>query len=107
MNQREVIRLRDSVIPLLDLGKSLFKVSEKEERSWQYIVVVGIAERRFGLKVDRMLGQEEIVIKSLGKYLGNVQGIAGSTIMGDGSVVLIADIAEIINLAEKEQYEQN
>jgi two-component system chemotaxis sensor kinase CheA len=107
MNQCEVIKLRDSVIPLLDLGESLFKVSEKEGRNWQYIVVVGIAERRFGLKVDRMLGQEEIVIKSLGKYLGNVQGIAGSTIMGDGSVVLIADIAEIVNLAEKEQYEQN
>ncbi len=105
VNKNEVIKIRDTVIPLLDLGEKLFHFPKKEEKLWQYIVIVGIAEKRFGLKVDRMLGQEEIVIKSLGKYLGNIPGLAGSTIMGDGSVVLIGDIAETINLVEKEVVE--
>ncbi len=61
------------------------------------MVVIGLAEKRYGIKVDDLIGQKEIVIKSLGKYLGNIEGIAGSTIMGDGTVVMIADIAEIIN----------
>lgn len=107
LNMHDVIKLRDEVIPLLDLGESLFENPEKEMKDWQYIVVVGIAERRFGLKVDRMLGQEEIVIKSMGKYLGNIPGIAGSTIMGDGSVVIIADIAEIVNIEEKKENAKN
>ena len=107
LNMHDVIKLRDAVIPLLDLGESLFDNPEKEQKDWQYIVVVGIAEKRFGLKVDKMLGQEEIVIKSMGKYLGNIHGIAGSTIMGDGSVVIIADIAEIVNLEEKKENAKN
>ena len=58
---------------------------------------MGVAEKRFGIKVDKLLGQKEVVIKSLGSYLGDVSGIAGSTIMGDGKVVVILDLAEIIN----------
>ena len=96
----EVIKLRDTVIPLVDLKDSLYKRGNSTERDWHYIVIVGIAEKRFGLKVDRLLGQEEIVIKSLGKYLGNIKGIAGSTIMGDGTVVMIADIADIVTQIE-------
>jgi two-component system chemotaxis sensor kinase CheA len=53
--------------------------------------------KKYGIKVDDLIGQKEIVIKSLGKYLGNIEGVAGSTIMGDGAVVMIADIGEIIN----------
>ncbi|KAB2838137.1 MAG: hypothetical protein F9K45_11725, partial [Melioribacteraceae bacterium] len=49
------------------------------------------------IKVDELVGQKEIVIKSLGNYLGNIEGIAGSTIMGDGKVVMIADIAELVH----------
>jgi len=58
---------------------------------------VGIAEKRFGIKVDELIGQKEVVIKSLGNYLGNVPGIAGSTIMGDGTVVMILDISELLH----------
>lgn len=96
----EVIKLRDTVIPLVDLKESLYRRGFSSEKDWYYIVIVGIAEKRFGLKVDRLLGQEEIVIKSLGKYLGNIKGIAGSTIMGDGTVVMIADIADIVTQIE-------
>ncbi len=101
----EVIKLRDTVIPLVDLRKSLYKKDGTEMKEWQYIVIVGIAEKRFGLKVDKLLGQEEIVIKSLGKYLGNIEGIAGSTIMGDGTVVMIADIADIVSQMEDKKDE--
>ena len=57
----------------------------------QYIVVVGIGLMRVGLIVDELLGQQEIVIKALGEYLGNIKGLAGSTILGDGTVALILD----------------
>ena len=98
VNQTEVIRLRDSVLPLLGLDKILtFEDQAKREDNWQYVVVVGIAERKYGIKVDDLIGQKEVVIKSLGNYLGNIHGIAGSTIMGDGKVVMILDIAELVN----------
>lgn len=98
INGREAIKRRDSVIPLVSVDDLLYKNSNSgEERIWQYIVVVGIAEKRFGIKVDALLGQKEVVIKSLGNYLGNIDGIAGSTIMGDGTVVMIIDISELIH----------
>jgi len=98
VNQVECIKLRDTVHPLLAIDDLLYKHDrKKEEVDWQYIVIVGIAEKRFGLKVDHLIGQKEVVIKSLGNYLGDIEGIAGSTIMGDGRVVMIADISEIVN----------
>jgi two-component system chemotaxis sensor kinase CheA len=51
--------------------------------------------------VDNLVGQQEVVIKSLGNYLGKIDGIAGSTIMGDGTVVIILDINELFNKMEK------
>ena len=49
------------------------------------------------MKVNELVGQKEVVIKSLGSYIGNIDGVAGSTIMGDGKVVMILDIAEMVN----------
>lgn len=102
INQHEVIKLRDSVLPLISIDDLLYNKNAKEdEKIWQYVVVVGIAEKKFGIKVDQLVGQKEVVIKSLGSYLGTIHGIAGSTIMGDGTVVMILDISELINrLAE-------
>ncbi len=98
INGNEVIRRRDSVIPLVSIDSLLYGNSqEMNKKIWQNVVVVGLAEKRFGIKVDELLGQKEVVIKSLGTYLGNVNGIAGSTIMGDGTVVMIIDISELIN----------
>jgi len=102
VNNREVINVRDEVIPLVSIQEMLYGVEEESENIWQYIIVVGIAESKYGIKVDETIGQKEIVIKSLGSYLGNIPGIAGSTIMGDGSVVMIIDLAEMLNaLMEK------
>jgi two-component system, chemotaxis family, sensor kinase CheA len=98
VNKTECIKLRERVLPLINIDNLLYH-SDKflKERENQFVVVIGLAEKRYGIKVDDLIGQKEVVIKSLGKFLGNIEGIAGSTIMGDGTVVMIADIAEIIN----------
>lgn len=101
INNHEVIRNRDSVLPLLSIEKLLYNSEAKKDCIWQYVVVVGIAEKRFGIKVDGLVGQKEVVIKSLGNYLGNVPGIAGSTIMGDGTVVMILNISELLHKVQE------
>lgn len=102
INGNEVIKLRDNVIPLIDVKKVLFDGLYAEESVlWQYVVIVGVAEKRFGIKVDGLVGQKEIVIKPLGNYLGTVNSIAGSTILGDGTVIMILDISELVNSLEK------
>jgi len=99
VNQKPNIKLRDRVIPIISLREKLLKENGKNnDYEYQYVVIVGLAEKQIGLEVDNLIGQKEIVIKSLGNFLGKIPGIAGSTIMGDGSIILILDIAEIINL---------
>lgn len=103
VNHTECIKLRDTVHPLIDIDKQLYGTkSNGHDQDWQYIVIVGIAEKRFGIKVDDLIGQKEVVIKSLGNYLGNIDGLAGSTIMGDGKVVIILDIAELVHKITEE-----
>jgi two-component system chemotaxis sensor kinase CheA len=96
---REVLKLRDSVLSLIRLDE-IFGV-EGSFNEEIYVVVVALAEKKFGLVVDRLVGQEEIVIKSLGEYLGGNLGIAGATIMGDGRVRLILDVAGVMEIASK------
>jgi two-component system, chemotaxis family, sensor kinase CheA len=88
---QEVLKLRDSVLPLLRLQRSFGCAVTTEEQETCYVVIVGVAEKRIGLVVSRLLGQQEVAIKSLGKFLANLPGIGGSTIMGDGRVALIVD----------------
>ena len=93
---REVLKLRDRVLPLLRL-QSVFAIPQTSEpQDTCYIVVIGAADKRLGLVVNRLVGQQEVAIKSLGNYLANIPGIAGSTILGDGRVALIADPAGLI-----------
>jgi two-component system chemotaxis sensor kinase CheA len=100
INQRQVIRLRDSVLPILNLKDVLFAGVGVNNQEKPYVVVVGFAEKRLGLLVDDLLGQEEVVIRSMGDYLGNTPGIAGATIMGDGRIRLIVDIGGLFNLVK-------
>jgi two-component system chemotaxis sensor kinase CheA len=88
---QEVLKLRDSVLPLLRLQRTFNCQQAYTDRSTCYVVIVGVAEKRVGLVVTRLLGQQEVAIKSLGKFLANLPGIGGSTIMGDGRVALIVD----------------
>ena len=88
---QEVLKLRDMVLPLIRLQK-VFNVQQRgESEDFCYVVVVGAADKRMGLVVTRLVGQQEVAIKSLGNYLANIPGIAGSTILGDGRVTLIVD----------------
>jgi len=101
---RATIVVRDRVIPLLDLSGSLKYNSDRgrppEDGEDQiYIVIVSVGERSAGLVVDRLIGEQEVVIKSLGKFIGEVRGISGATILGDGTVALIADVGAILELA--------
>ncbi|MCA9772787.1 MAG: chemotaxis protein CheA [Myxococcales bacterium] len=91
-----VIYLRDSVIPLVDLKTFLGANTTNEQRRWIYAVVVGLAERRYGLIVDHLHGLEEVVIKSMGDVLPPDERLAGATILGDGRVVLILDVPGIL-----------
>jgi len=95
---REVIRLRDVVLPLARMSDIIGHSKDATTSRNSYVVVVGWAEKRIGLLVDSLQGQKEVVIKSLGNYLGNVPGIAGSTILGDGSVILVIDVGQFIEL---------
>ncbi|MGE5314495.1 MAG: chemotaxis protein CheA [Acidobacteriota bacterium] len=100
MSGHEVIRLRDKVLPLARLDDLLIvNGDELRDREWMYVVVVALAERNLGLVVDSLLGQKEVVIKSLGEYFAASRGIAGSTILGDGRVIMIVDVNELFNLA--------
>jgi two-component system, chemotaxis family, sensor kinase CheA len=95
----EAVRLRNSVLPLARLDKIMgTPCNGGKHDEWIYIVVVGLAQHRLGIIVDSMLGQKEVVIKSLGGYLGTVPGIAGSTILGDGRVIMIVDVGELMKL---------
>lgn len=96
---REVLKLRDSVLSLVRLA-DVFQLEGSFAKD-MYVVVVALAEKKIGFIVDRLVGQEEIVIKSLGDYLGGNVGIAGATIMGDGKVRLIVDVSGIMDIATK------
>jgi len=97
---QEVLKLRDMVLPLVRL-EQVFNVKRCHERdNFCYIVVIGSADKRVGLVVTRLVGQQEVAIKSLGKYLANVTGIAGSTILGDGRVALIVDPVGMVDGGE-------
>lgn len=88
---REVIHLRGKVIPLVRLDKIL-DIEPKEEPESLTVVIVKKGDDLAGLVVDNLMGQQEIVIKSLGKYINNNKIISGATILGDGEVALILDV---------------
>ncbi|MCV3473684.1 response regulator [Campylobacter sp. CNRCH_2014_2849] len=98
---KNVLRLRDEVLSLVRLS-DVFGVKQVLENADQtYVVVIGVAESKLGIIVDTLVGQEEIVIKSMGEYLQNIQGIAGATIRGDGRVTLIIDVAAMMDIAKE------
>lgn len=94
VQNQEVIMLRGNVLPLYRLGK-LLEVPDEAANDDMYVVVVRRADKQIGLVVDSLIGQQEIVIKSLGKLLAGVPGIAGAIVAGDGNVRLILDIATL------------
>ncbi|MDK9693659.1 MAG: response regulator [Sulfurimonas sp.] len=97
---RSVMRLREDVLSLVHIG-DIFEVERILDSSeYAYVVVLGLGASKLGLIVDTLVGQEEIVIKSLGDFLKGINGIAGATIRGDGGVTLIVDVVALMDMAK-------
>ena len=99
INNRKAVTLRGDVLGLADLGSLLELSDAQDEREMLPVVIIIAGDRRLGLVVDTLLERQEVVIKSLGEYMGDQPGISGATIMGDGSVVLILDPHEVYKMA--------
>lgn len=97
---KSVLRLRDEVLSLVRLADIFNVDSVLETVNEVYVVIIGLADQKIGIIVDRLIGQEEVVIKSLGYYLKNIAGIAGATVRGDGRITLIVDVAAIMEMAK-------
>ena len=98
---KSVLKLRDEVLPLVNMA-DIFEIEKiLEPEKYLYVVILGLGASKVGLIVDRFIGQEEIVIKSLGEFLKGIPGIAGATIRGDGKVTLIVDVGTLMKLAKE------
>lgn len=96
VQSKEVIHLRGNVIPLIRLNKILDVPEIKKETEDLTVVIVKKGDKLAGLVVDNLIGQLEIVIKSIGKYINNSKMISGATILGDGEIALILDVNSLV-----------
>jgi two-component system chemotaxis sensor kinase CheA len=99
VDQREVLRLRDQILTLvrLDHLSRLRSIDTQPVRKKHFVIVIGAAERRFGLLVDSMVGEEELVIKALPAEIVSSDLVSGASILGDGTVVLILNVPAIVS----------
>lgn len=95
VQNQEVIVVRDEIIPIIRL-RDVLGLPEEEDKDMMMGVIVKKGEKQVGFIVDSLIGQQEIVIKSLGKYLSGIDIIAGATILGNGEVALILDVNSLI-----------
>ena len=101
VERKEVIQLRDATLPLLRLGR-FFEISGASDTlDSYYVVVVGVAEKRLGIVVDDLIGQQDIVIKSIGETFKGFKGISGAADLGDQRTILVLDVGGIINEATR------
>ena len=99
VDQREVLRLRDQILSLVRLNRlsRIHAVEETKKEKKKFVIVIGAAERRFGLLVDQMVGEEELVIKALPGELIASDLVSGASILGDGTVVLILNVPAVLS----------
>lgn len=88
---KEVIHIRGTVIPIIRLNKVLDIPPREDENQNLTVIIVRKGDKQAGLVVDELIGQQEVVIKSMGKYIKVPKMISGATILGDGEVALILD----------------
>ena len=101
VERKEVIQLRDATLPLLRLGRFFEIDGTSDMLDSYYVVVVGAAEKRLGIVVDDLLGQQDIVIKSIGETFKGFKGISGAADLGDQRTILVLDVGGIINEATR------
>ncbi|TVR90120.1 MAG: chemotaxis protein CheA [Spirochaetaceae bacterium] len=105
LDNYEVFNVRDDVISLLRLNH-LFKIPSEEQREHYFVVIVGSGDKKMGLIVDSLIGEEDVVIKPLRDHFTNSPGIAGANITGDGTVSLIIDVSQLLELGFRNELEQ-
>ncbi len=98
----EIMNVRNEVISVLRLSR-LFGIPETVKSDECYIVIVGTQEKKIGVMVDALIGEEDVVIKPLKDQFTNSPGIAGASILGDGSVSLIIDVGQLLELGVKQE----
>jgi len=98
----EILNVRNEVISVLRLSR-LFGITESVQTDECYIVIVGTQEKKIGVMVDALIGEEDVVIKPLKDQFTNSPGIAGASILGDGSVSLIIDVGQLLELGVKQE----
>lgn len=98
----EVLNVRNEVISVLRLSR-LFGIRNTEQSEYSFIVIVGSADKKIGVMVDALIGEEDVVIKPLRDQFTNSPGIAGASILGDGSVSLIIDVSQLLELGVKQE----
>lgn len=98
----EVLNVRNEVISILRLGR-LFNIRKTDDGEYCFIVIVGSAEKKIGVMVDELIGEEDVVIKPLQDQFTASPGIAGATVLGDGSVSLIVDVNQLLELGVKQE----
>ena len=96
VQNKEVINLRGNVIPLIRLNEVLDVESRRNDDDNLIVVIVKKGDKMAGLVIDELIGQQEIVIKTLGKYIKQCRFISGATILGDGEIALILDTNALI-----------
>ena len=99
IEKREVIELRETTVPLLRLEEIFGLKDPGDEGSREFVALVGLADKRVGFVVDDLLGQQDVVIKSLGKALSFVKGIAGAAELGNQKTILVLDVAGLMSEA--------
>ncbi|MEJ2698166.1 MAG: chemotaxis protein CheW, partial [Desulfuromonadales bacterium] len=99
IERREVIDLRENTLPLLRLDET-FQLSKPIARTGRsFIVVFGLADKRLGIVVDELLGQQDVVIKTLGSALSFIKGIAGAADLGNQKTILVLDVGGLMSEA--------
>jgi two-component system chemotaxis sensor kinase CheA len=100
----EVFNIRNDVVSLLRLNR-LFSIRTEERTDYNFIVIVGAGDKKMGFMVDSLIGEEDVVIKPLRDQFTNSPGIAGASILGDGSVSLIIDVSQLLELGLHQEIE--
>jgi len=99
IDEREVLRLRNQVLSLVRLSnlKGIHAVPPNKNSKKNFVIVIGAAEKRFGLLVDQLVGEEELVIKALPADIVGSDLVSGASILGDGTVVLILNVPAVLS----------
>lgn len=98
----EVLNVRNEVISILRLNR-LFNIKKQDDDEYCFIVIVGSQEKKIGVMVDALVGEEDVVIKPLHDQFTSTPGIAGATVLGDGSISLIIDVSQLLELGVRQE----